>query len=187
MSDERHNPRIRRVQLEKINPDEVVVYMTASSGAMGDAGAVEFYSIHFGQVLYFYGNVLNGLDMEEVDKHIPADIREFEIFGGGMGNIFRIRKEYYPELQKRLEAYTPPYRYYRNCVVPLEDYLLEIAAGGKDIGLSAILADYELTSRFERVSHENGLSAETVLRNFIKDYIVSGGHSEAVNNLWRRE
>ena len=96
-------------------------------------------------------------------------------------------KEYYPELQKRLEAYTPPYRYYRNCVVPLEDYLLEIAAGGKDIGLSAILADYELTSRFERVSHENGLSAETVLRNFIKDYIVSGGHPEAVNNLWRRE
>ena len=74
MSDERHNPRIRRVQLEKINPDEVVVYMTASSGAMGDAGAVEFYSIHFGQVLYFYGNVLNGLDMEEVDKHIPAQL-----------------------------------------------------------------------------------------------------------------
>ena len=63
MSDERHNPRIRRVHLKRIIPDEVVVYMTASSGAMGDAGAVEFYSIHFGQVLYFYGNVYNGLDM----------------------------------------------------------------------------------------------------------------------------
>lgn len=187
MSYEKHNPRIRRVRLDKIIPEEVVVFMEASSGAMGDAGSVEFYSIHYGEVLYFYGNFYEGLDMEEVDKHVPKGAGEWEIFGGGMGNIFRIRKEYYPELEKRLKAYKPPRRYYRNCVIPLEDYLLEIASGGIDCGLSAILGDYELISKFERVSHENGLSAETVLRNFIKDYIVSGGHPETVNNLWWKE
>ena len=48
--------------------------------------------------------------------------------------------------------------------------------------LSAILEDQELMKMFERVANKNGSSAEAVLSNFIKDYIVSGGHPEDVGN-----
>ena len=48
--------------------------------------------------------------------------------------------------------------------------------------LTAILEDQELMRMFERVANENGLSAGIVLGNFIKDYIVSGGHPEYVGD-----
>lgn len=51
----------------------------------------------------------------------------------------------------------------------------------KQAQFSAILENYELLSMFDRVAQQNGYSGETVLSNFIKDYIVSGGHPEQVS------
>lgn len=51
----------------------------------------------------------------------------------------------------------------------------------KQAHFCAILENYELLSMFDRVAKQNGHSAETVLSNFIKDYIVSGGHPEQVS------
>ena len=45
-----------------------------------------------------------------------------------------------------------------------------------------ILNDQELMEMFERVANKNGFSAESVLSNFIKDYIVSDGHPEYVGD-----
>ena len=141
MDEERHNPRIMRVGLDWIIPKEVVVFMMAGSGAMGDPGAVEFYSLHRGCVLYFYGNFYFGdLELDEVRKHLPDglcfdkhnwfhyDDSKWELFGGGMGNQFLIRREYFDEYQHRSQNYEFERRYYRNCVIPLEDYLLELAS-----------------------------------------------------------
>ena len=46
------------------------------------------------------------------------------------------------------------------------------------------VADAEISARFAKVAVENNTSAEEVLSSFIKDYIVSGGHPEAVVNKW---
>ena len=60
MSEEYHDPRIRTVKLDEIDPKEVIVVMEACAGAMGDSGAFELYSIQNGEVLYFYGNAHYG-------------------------------------------------------------------------------------------------------------------------------
>ena len=114
MSEEYHDPQIRTVKLDEIDPKEVIVVMEACAGAMGDSGAFELYSIHNGEVLYFYGNAHYGdLDLREAQKHLPEgtwydanfcfhwDRETWEVFGGGMGNIFVIRKQYRPELIHR--------------------------------------------------------------------------------------
>ena len=49
----------------------------------------------------------------------------------------------------------------------------------------AILEDQELIRMFDRVARENGSSAEVVLSEFIRDYIVSGGHPEKVGDRVR--
>ena len=37
---------------------------------------------------------------------------------------------------------------------------------------------------FEKAAAENGSTPDVILDNFIKDYIVSGGHPETVANNW---
>ena len=49
----------------------------------------------------------------------------------------------------------------------------------------AILEDQELIAMFDRVARRNGSSAEAVLGEFIRDYIVSGGHPEKVGDRVR--
>ena len=72
MSEEYHDPRIRTVKLDEIDPKEVIVVMEACAGAMGDSGAFELYSIQNGEVLYFYGNAHYGdLDLREAQKNLP--------------------------------------------------------------------------------------------------------------------
>ncbi len=44
----------------------------------------------------------------------------------------------------------------------------------------ALLEDRELIAMFDCVARKNGSSAEAVLGDFIRDYIVSGGHPEDV-------
>ena len=46
------------------------------------------------------------------------------------------------------------------------------------------VADAEIFECFANVAVENNTSAEEVLSSFIKDYIVSGGHPEAVVSKW---
>lgn len=48
-----------------------------------------------------------------------------------------------------------------------------------------ILEDREMTAMFDRVARKNGSSAEAVLGEFIRDYIVSGGHPEKVGDRAR--
>ena len=45
-----------------------------------------------------------------------------------------------------------------------------------------ILEDRELIAMFDSVARKNGSSAEAVLGEFIRDYIVSGGHPENVGD-----
>ena len=193
MSREMKNSRIKKVKLDQIVQEEVIAFTVATAGAMGDPGAIEFFSIHEDQVLYFYGNYAYGdLDLDEVSDHLPDGIAfserigfvfenaKWSIFGGGMGNQFVIRSEHYPELEKRIQNYKSERNYYRNCIEVLKEYLLELANANKRPDYLAILADQELMSMFERVARENGRSAETVLSDFIKDYIVSGGHPEVI-------
>lgn len=42
----------------------------------------------------------------------------------------------------------------------------------------------DIFENFKRVAEENGVNAKEVLNDFIKDYIVSGGHPEMVVNKW---
>jgi hypothetical protein len=49
----------------------------------------------------------------------------------------------------------------------------------------AILEDQELIAMFDRVARKNGSSAEAVLGEFIRDYIVSGGHPADVGDRAR--
>ncbi len=44
--------------------------------------------------------------------------------------------------------------------------------------------DKELIAKFEKVAVQNGESADDILSNFMKDYIVSSGHPEQVANKW---
>lgn len=48
-----------------------------------------------------------------------------------------------------------------------------------------ILEDQELIALFDRVARRNGSSAEAVLDEFIRDYIVSGGRPESVGDRAR--
>ena len=48
-----------------------------------------------------------------------------------------------------------------------------------------ILEDRELIAMFDRVARKNGSTAEVVLSEFIRDYIVSGGHPENVGDRAR--
>ena len=49
----------------------------------------------------------------------------------------------------------------------------------------AILEDPELIAMLDRAARKNGSSAEAVLSEFIRDYIVSGGHPETVGDRAR--
>lgn len=42
----------------------------------------------------------------------------------------------------------------------------------------------EISTLFKKVASENGVTAQDVLVDFMKDYIVSGGHPEQVVNKW---
>ena len=48
----------------------------------------------------------------------------------------------------------------------------------------SLLDDEELNALFERVAEKNGTTGKEVLSDFMKDYIVSNGHPEQVNNGW---
>lgn len=45
-------------------------------------------------------------------------------------------------------------------------------------------ASTEIITRFKTVAEAQGTSPEVVLSDFMKDYIVSGGHPEQVVNHW---
>lgn len=45
-------------------------------------------------------------------------------------------------------------------------------------------ADAELIESFRKATAEQGTSMQEVLSDFIKDYVVSSGHPELVNNRW---
>jgi len=45
--------------------------------------------------------------------------------------------------------------------------------------LSSIL-DPEICALFRKVAEQNGISPEDVLMDFMRDYVVSGGHLEQV-------
>ncbi|MBO5496034.1 MAG: hypothetical protein J5967_01405 [Oscillospiraceae bacterium] len=43
-----------------------------------------------------------------------------------------------------------------------------------------LFVDEEIATLFRKVAEENGVTAKDVLVDFMKDYIVSGGHPEQV-------
>lgn len=47
-----------------------------------------------------------------------------------------------------------------------------------------LFVDEETATLFRKVAEENGVTAKDVLVDFMKDYIVSGGHPEQVVNRW---
>ena len=47
-----------------------------------------------------------------------------------------------------------------------------------------LFVDEEIATLFRKVAEENGVTAKDVLVDFMKDYIVSGGHPEQVANKW---
>ena len=52
--------------------------------------------------------------------------------------------------------------------------------------LSSIL-DPEICAMFQKVAEQNGNSPEDVLMDFMRDYVVSGGHPEQVRGRpWNR-
>ncbi len=44
--------------------------------------------------------------------------------------------------------------------------------------------DEEIATLFRKVASENGVTAKEVLTDYMKDYIVSNGHPELVENIW---
>ncbi len=44
--------------------------------------------------------------------------------------------------------------------------------------------DNELIARFKQAAAQNGETADDILSDFMKDYIVSSGHPELVANRW---
>ena len=42
----------------------------------------------------------------------------------------------------------------------------------------------KLFESFKQVAEENGFNAKEILDDFMKDYVVSGGHPELVVNKW---
>ena len=128
-----------RTSLDQIVPNEVVAITNSLPGAMGESGLFEVYSIHEGRMLKFEGNWYQKLDVQEVNRHLPESViisaeslilgfdESWSIFGGGMGNVFVIRNEYYPELNDR--CLLEPIHCYRDCIPVMEKLLLEIAGG----------------------------------------------------------
>ena len=47
-----------------------------------------------------------------------------------------------------------------------------------------LLKDEELVKLFEKVAADNGTTVKEILDDFMKDYIVSNGHPEQVENRW---
>lgn len=47
-----------------------------------------------------------------------------------------------------------------------------------------LFVDEEIATLFRKVAEENSVTAKDVLVDFMKDYIVSGGHPEQVANKW---
>lgn len=47
-----------------------------------------------------------------------------------------------------------------------------------------LFVDEEIARLFRKVAVENGVTAKEVLVDFMKDYVVSGGHPEQVVNKW---
>ena len=47
-----------------------------------------------------------------------------------------------------------------------------------------LFIDEELATLFRKGTSENGVAAKDVLTDFMKDYVVSGGHPEQVVNKW---
>ena len=47
-----------------------------------------------------------------------------------------------------------------------------------------LFVDEEIATLFRKVATKNGVTAKDVLVDFMKDYIVSGGHPEQVVNKW---
>ncbi len=128
------------VGLDRIDPSEVVIVIDAVCGAMGISGAIELYSIHEGEVLFFSDNKAGcGCDFDEIVRRFPEGIRyvdgilrfdkeKWKLFGGGTGNRFLIRRALFDELQKRKEKVT--LRNYRSIVYVAEQLLLETAGKG---------------------------------------------------------
>ena len=58
-----------------------------------------------------------------------------------------------------------------------------MAAESKIVDFNLFI-DEEIATLFRKVASENGVSAKDVLVDFMKDYIVSGGHPEQVVNKW---
>ncbi len=56
--------------------------------------------------------------------------------------------------------------------------------GGNSVIDWSAVSDEELAVRFNEVCRFNRTSPEEVLSAFIKDYVVSGGHPEAVTSDW---
>ena len=46
------------------------------------------------------------------------------------------------------------------------------------------ILDNELFAKFEKAAAQNDESADKILTDFMKDYIVSRGHPELVKNRW---
>lgn len=47
-----------------------------------------------------------------------------------------------------------------------------------------LFIDEELATLFRKGTSKNGVAAKDVLTDFMKDYVVSGGHPEQVVNKW---
>ena len=48
----------------------------------------------------------------------------------------------------------------------------------------SFVVDEKLADQFKRAAQENGTTAKDILSDFMKDYVVSGGHPEQVVNKW---
>ena len=168
-------PPIEFVGLDRIVPEEVAVVTDAGMGAMGYPGLFEAYSIHEGRVLLFRGNWGRGLDPEKVWPHIPEGARRLErsdewvIFGGGMGNTFRIRREYYLELSDR--CLMSPQSYYRDCVRVAADLLIDVALGACRIKeepteeIARALAEFALRDYIGPGKEDTGVTATLMCFN----------------------
>ena len=127
---------VKTIELDDIDPSGIVFFMYASSGAMGDPGAIDLYSIQNNEVCYYYGNVCYGdLDTNELIKHLPKDLSfdeiyldfdndEWSIIDGGMGNVFIIKKQYYEDYMKLIE--NKKFKFYRAWQEYAEEFLYNI-------------------------------------------------------------
>lgn len=140
-SNNKVNDFVRVITLEEIQPNNIIIFTHAVGGAMGDSGATEIYSVQDGEVCYFYANAYDGFDVTTMIPYLPmgiyvgrfgpwVDDREWMIFGGGMGNEFWVRGDYFQLFTDRL-LITPNPGYYRYWHDAVEKFLLDIANGLK--------------------------------------------------------